>query len=592
MRRKLQLVVLVLIAFAQQDALAQWTQIGSNINGEAAEDQSGRSVSISGDGLTTAVGAFINDGNGTSSGHVKIYKNFAGTWTQQGIDIDGETANEFFGHQVSLSNDGLTVAIQAIGNGNGSFGYGIVRVYGYLGGAWAQIGVDIDGEAPDDGDWSSTVSLSGDGSTVAIGAPYNDGNGWSAGHVRVYKNINGTWTQQGGDMDGEAANDLFGTSVALSDDGLTVAVGAPNNTVNGNSSGHVKIFKITNGTWMQQGSNIDSEAAGDRCGWSVDLSSDGLTVAISAVGNTVNGTYAANSFAGHVRVFKNVNGTWTQQGDDMDADAAGDRFGTKISLSGDGKIVAIGATVLNTNGSGYIRVFKNIAGTWTQQGSDVAGDAIGDGQWLSLGLSNDGLTLVNGAPTVDDNGTNAGNARVFEFPYTAVLVTSITVQGQAGASAITTVGGTLQMDATVLPANADDATYTWSVTNGTGSANIDANGLLTAIANGTVTVTATANDGSGVTGDAIITLSNQSVGINEQAALAGLSIYPNPASSQLTISADGKITSILITDVMGKTVKTIATPNRTIDVSDLTEGVYLLQVQINDALVSKRFIKD
>ena len=62
-------------------------------------------------------------------------------------------------------------------------------------GAWTQLGSDIDGEAA--GDISGIVSSSADGKTVAIGAPYNDGNGADAGHVRIYKNISGTWTQQG-----------------------------------------------------------------------------------------------------------------------------------------------------------------------------------------------------------------------------------------------------------------------------------------------------------------------------------------------------------------------------------------------------------
>ena len=97
------------------------------------------------------------------------------------------------------------------------------------------------------------------------------------------------------------------------------------------------------------------------------------------------------------------------------------------------------------------------------------------------------------------------------------LVNSITVGTPGGTTTITTNGGTLQMTATVLPATADDVTYTWSVVNGTGSATIDANGLLTATGNGTVTVTATANDGSGETSSFEITISNQSVGINDLA---------------------------------------------------------------------------
>ena len=66
------------------------------------------------------------------------------------------------------------------------------------------------------------------------------------------------------------------------------------------------------------------------------------------------------------------------------------------------------------------------------------------------------------------------------------------------------------MSATVLPANAIDKTVTWSVTPGTGTATISSSGLLTAATNGTVTVVATANDGSKVTGSKVITISNQS----------------------------------------------------------------------------------
>jgi hypothetical protein len=172
------------------------------------------------------------------------------------------------------------------------------------------------------------------------------------------------------------------------------------------------------------------------------------------------------------------------------------------------------------------------------------------------------------------------------------LVTSITVQGQAGATMITTSGGTLQLDANVLPANADDATYTWSVNNGTGSAIINTSGLLTAITDGTVTVTATANDASGITGNAVISISNQSVGINEQTNTSNLSIYPNPVNYQLTINSEDKIGTIVILDVMGKTVKTITSSSNTIDVSELTNGMYLLQISTDNGLVSTKFIKE
>lgn len=91
-----------------------------------------------------------------------------------------------------------------------------------------------------------------------------------------------------------------------------------------------------------------------------------------------------------------------------------------------------------------------------------------------------------------------------------VLVESISVWGTGGATTISTNGGTLQMLKKTLPTNAADTSATWSRTNGTGTANISAGGLLTALTNGTVTARATANDGSAVYGEEVITISNQS----------------------------------------------------------------------------------
>ena len=112
-----------------------------------------------------------------------------------------------------------------------------------------QIGLDIDGEAAHDVSGRS-ISLSSDGSIVAIGASNNNGNGFETGHVRVYENIGGIWTQIGSDIDGEVANDLSGNSVSLSSDGSIVAIGALRNDENGNSArglAEVIIAKHRNG---------------------------------------------------------------------------------------------------------------------------------------------------------------------------------------------------------------------------------------------------------------------------------------------------------------------------------------------------------
>jgi Flp pilus assembly pilin Flp len=402
-----------------------WTQVGSDIDGEAADDRSGYSVSISSDGNTVAIGAFQNDGNGSDAGHVRIYKNISGSWTQVGADIDGEAAGDESGISVALSSDGSTVAIGAPYNDDIGSNAGHVRIYKNVSGTWTQVGADIDGEAAGDQSGRS-VALSSDGSIVAIGAYYNDGNGSNAGHVRIYNNVNGTWTQVGADIDGEAANDQSGMSVSLSSDGNTVAIGATGNDANGSNAGHVRIYNNVNGTWTQVGADIDGEAANDVSGSSVSLSSDGSTVAIGAYYNDGNGTDA-----GHVRVYKNISGTWTQVGSDIDGEAADDRSGISVSLSNDGSTVAIGAFVNDGNGtnSGHVRVYKNINGVWTQVDTDIDGESANDRSGYPVALSSGGNTVAIGAYGNDGNGLSAGHVRVYNLESVTYSTDTITSCG-------------------------------------------------------------------------------------------------------------------------------------------------------------------
>ncbi|MEA3444091.1 MAG: Ig-like domain-containing protein, partial [Bacteroidota bacterium] len=103
-----------------------------------------------------------------------------------------------------------------------------------------------------------------------------------------------------------------------------------------------------------------------------------------------------------------------------------------------------------------------------------------------------------------------------QFVPTSILITDITVYGTGNATTINIDGGTLQMNASILPTNATNQTLTWSVVDGTTTASIDQNGLLqstgTPSGNGTVWVFATAADGSGVVGSVEISISNQGTG--------------------------------------------------------------------------------
>lgn len=295
-----------------------WTQLGRDIDGEEKYDEFGSSISLSGDGKVLAVGAHYNDENGSNSGHVRVYErdttSFYG-WEQLGGDLDGEAIYDESGYAVSLSHLGNVIAIGAHYNDGTGSNAGHVRVYRRdlavpLG--WAQDGYDIDGEATGD-ESGFSVALSDDGTILAVGARYNDGNGSNSGHVRVYERDpcsypNG-WTQIGGDIDGELSSDYSGSAVAISGDGEIVAIGARYNDGNGGSSGHVRVYvrdPVAPIGWVKVGDDLDGEKAGDEFGYSVSLSRNGEVV---ASGGIYNDDGATNS--GHVRVFEACDQTST-----------------------------------------------------------------------------------------------------------------------------------------------------------------------------------------------------------------------------------------------------------------------------------------
>ncbi|MSZ39349.1 MAG: hypothetical protein F2605_04660, partial [Actinobacteria bacterium] len=110
-----------------------WVQVGSDINGEAAFDNSGNSVSLSSNGSRVAIGALYNGGGGTNAGQVRVYDlTGGGAWVQVGSDINGEAAFDNSGNSVSLSSNGSRVAIGALLNDGGGTNAGQVRILDYL----------------------------------------------------------------------------------------------------------------------------------------------------------------------------------------------------------------------------------------------------------------------------------------------------------------------------------------------------------------------------------------------------------------------------------------------------------------------------
>jgi len=377
-------------------------QVGQKLEGikgsDVYSDEFGYSVSISANGDIIAIGAPENDTNGHSSGHVRIYENNQGTWTKIGSDIEGDFNGNKLGTAVSISSTGNLVAIGAPGYSGANAESGMVRIYSNVNNTWTPLGNDMYGK-PLIGNqiaerFGTTVSLSADGNTVAVGMPTNSTIGLFQGIVRVYQNVSGVWTQAGQDIVGEKVQDYSGGSIALSNNGSTLAVGAYANDGNGTTSGHVRVYENIQGVWTQIGADINGDAAYSEAGRGVDLSADGKIVAVGAPGTNANG---ANS--GRVRIYENVQGIWTQIGQGIDGLAMGDRFGAQVALSADGSTVVVsGLNNLSLSTSkGHLRVYRNISGVWTQAGTQVDGDANYDLFGSSIDCSADGKTVIAGA---------------------------------------------------------------------------------------------------------------------------------------------------------------------------------------------------
>lgn len=181
-------------------SIGQWAQVGSDIDGESAGDNSGTSISVNDTGNRVAIGAFYNDGvNGLNSGHVRVYEFNDTSWIQLGTDIDGEMAMDCFGCSLQMNDDGNRIVIGAYRNDENGDQSGHVRVFEFNGSDWVQLGADIDGGSVNDF-FGGAVSINDDGNIIAVGARYSDYYSLNSGHTSIYE-FNGTnWVQLGEDI--------------------------------------------------------------------------------------------------------------------------------------------------------------------------------------------------------------------------------------------------------------------------------------------------------------------------------------------------------------------------------------------------------
>jgi hypothetical protein len=388
-----------------------WTQEAyikaSNTN---AGDWFGLSVSLSADGATLAVGAFLEDSNAMGingdqadnsidgAGAVYVFRRTAGVWAQEAYVKASNTGSDLFGLSASLSADGTTLAVGAVTESSSATGIGgnqadnstiqagAAYVFRRTAGVWAQ---EAYVKASNSGleDWfGSSISLSADGTALAVGARQESGGAMGvngndadnsvpyAGAVYVFRRTLGVWAQEAYvKASNPDVQDFFGQALALSADGMTLAVGVTQEDssatgINGNQAdnsmdlaGAVYVFRRTAGVWAQEAYvKASNTNAGDSFGGSISLSSDGASLAVGAFRERSNATgiggdQANNSIvaAGAVYVFSRTAGVWAQaRYVKAPNTGAGDGFGAAVSLSADGTMLAVGADGEDSSATG------------------------------------------------------------------------------------------------------------------------------------------------------------------------------------------------------------------------------------------------
>jgi hypothetical protein len=217
---------------------SEWMQKGQDIVGPTSDAYIGN-ISLNASGNIVAIGDTSDDTNGTNAGNVKIYEFNGTTWIQKGSTISGNTTLQGHGSVLAIDDSGTTLITGGFSFTNGAIGYAII--YTWNGTNWIQKGQTLLSNIGSDF-FGTSVDISADGSIIGVGGLIGSNN---TGHARIYKFISNSWVQQGNDILGEISNDQFGRSLRLSSNGSIVAIGTPFNDGNGTNTGHVRVFENT-----------------------------------------------------------------------------------------------------------------------------------------------------------------------------------------------------------------------------------------------------------------------------------------------------------------------------------------------------------
>ncbi|KAB1065599.1 T9SS type A sorting domain-containing protein [Salibacter halophilus] len=455
-----------------------WVQKGNDIDGSFGGDYSGYAVSMS-DSNTLAIGAPKNDVNGVNSGQVRVLVWNGNNWIQKGNSIYGEAPLDNLGKTISMP-DSNTLALGAYDNyGNGTES-GHVRVFYWNGNSWMQKGNEIEGDTAYDR-LGASVSMP-DSNTLAVAAPRSNVNGSNSGQIKIYKWNGVSWTQKGNDIYGESSESYAGSSISMADSN-TIIIGAKGNDDNGNNSGQARLYSWNGNSWLQIGQDVNGENNYDFFGQTVSSPNS----SVFAVGAPLNdGVNNLDPDIGHVRVYcipttqtitqttcdnytpPSGNYTWTTSGTYQD---------TIVNSLGCDSILTINLTVNNSNAGSQSKMVCN-SFTWPANNQSYTSS----GNYTTTLTNSDGCdSVVTLNLTVNDSSSSTISTVVCDnytspsgnYNWTSSGTYMDTIQNAEGCDSLITVNLTVNQStiSSISPIVCDNYTspsenYTWT-TSGT-----------------------------------------------------------------------------------------------------------------------------
>lgn len=400
------------------------------------------------------------------------------------------------------------------------------------------------------------VSVSSDGTIVAVGAPGNNENSF----VRVFKYVNNDWQQLGADIVNESVLEKVGHSVSLSADGLTIAIGAPE--AGDLDEGHVRIYQYNNNTWEKIGNDIVGDGTQFYLGYKVVLTPGAKFLAASA--------YKTNSSKkGAVKVYENISGTWTQKGTNLEGEFNYDAFGFTIDLSDDGSVLAV-----SNKGRKKVQIYKFENNDWVQIGADFTGLTLptvslsADGSKASIGSST-GISIYN-----NNNGVwELLGAKISFGNYASI--SSLGDKIAVGSPDDYTVKNYIFQNNSWSQRGVDVKTWRTSQFGESIALSSDGETFIAA---------------SPVAFPRVYTF-NSVLSVSKYELTTNTHIYPNPVVDTVTISFNNNnsLKKATIYTLQGK--KVLESVAKNINVSKLTKGIYIIDIETTKGTISKKIFK-